>query len=266
MKLIVTPNESKIMELNDFIHSGTPLYEYHMKHIDLVKKYSLLLCKRLDLNVDRRKIRYAALAHDILKERSLNPNGPEVVWNGHEIPQDLNWYVRTNLDILELFQLDDYFNSSCQYHALAAGIFLYKELDISDPEIIYPIMFHSCPIISVYNTLSPKVKNMVDVIMLSDKLSSNYLKINFKKSNVRTDLDQVVFGDTGRELNYSLGLYIARLISQGKNEDEQSSIATEYYYNRLKANNPFIFYNYSIKKLGGAKIWQPRESQVWKMR
>lgn len=257
-------NERMLIELNTFIHKNNPLFEYHMKHINLVKDYALILNKRLNLHLDNRKLRFVCLAHDILKERSLHP-GKHITWRGHEIPQDLNWYVRTNLDILEQFKLDDYFNSSCQYHALAAGIFLYKELKISDPEIIYPIMFHSCQIISVYETLSKRIRDMVDVVMISDKLSSNWLRINFRNSNVRVDLDQVVFGNNGMELNYSLGLYIARLISQGKDDSAESLKATEFYYKRLSEINPFVFENYSIKKLGGVKNWPLRNSQVWKM-
>lgn len=266
MPIVVNSMEKLIIELNEFIHQNNSMYAYHMKHIKLVRNYALQLNRRLDLNLDSRKLTFASLAHDTLKERSLNPDEPDMTWKKCIIPQDLNRYVRTNLDILEKFHMDDYFNSSCQFHALAAAIFLYKELDIKDPEIIYPVMFHSCPVIEVYDILPKKVQNMVDVIMLADKLSSNYLRINFRGSEVRVDLDQVVFGTTGMELNYSLGLYIARLISQGKSEDNISIAATEYFYKRLKENNPFMFENYSLKKLGGSKIWPRRKSQVWRTR
>lgn len=266
MPIVFNSMEKMIIELNEFIHHDNSMYKYHMEHIKLVRNYALLLNRRLDLHIDNKKLAFIALAHDILKERSLNSNGPELIWKKCRIPQDLNRYVRTNLDILEEFHMEDYFSSSCQFHALAAAIFLYKELNIKDPEVIYPIMFHSCPVIEIYETLPKKLQNMVDVIMLSDKLSSNYLRINLRGSGVRVDLDQVVFGTTGMELNYSLGLYIARLISQGKSEDKISTTATEYFYKRLKENNPFMFENYSVKKLGGSKIWPRRKSQAWRMR
>lgn len=258
-------DEKVLMELNEHIHHENKLFEYHMKHIRLVQKYALALNKRLNLNLSNRKLTYIAYAHDMLKERSLDPTKPDIIFKGKTIPQDLNRYVRSNLDMLEPYGLDDYFNSSCQLHAIAAGILLIKEFKIDDPEILYPVMFHSCPIISVYETLPIRTRNMVDVVMLSDKLSSNYLRINFRKSPVRIDLDQVVFGSTGMELNYSLGLYIARLLGQGKCEEEQGKIATEFYYKRLCESNPFIFENYNIKKLGGNKVWPERKSQLWKM-
>lgn len=78
-------------------------------------------------------------------------------------------------------------------------------------------MFHSCPIMSIYSTLNYRTRTMVDIISLSDKLSSNYLRINYKEKNeVSIDLDLAVFGADGKEFNYTLGLLIARLISQGK--------------------------------------------------
>lgn len=266
MNILLNTDEGMLLELNEFIHGKNSLFEYHLKHITLVKKYALTLNNRLGLNISPKKLTYASLAHDLLKERSLHPDKPDFIWKQCTIPQDVNRYVRTNLDVLENFQLDEYFNSSCQFHALAAGIFLYKELNITDPEILYPVMFHSCPIVSVYETLPKKIQHMVDIIMLSDKLSSNYLRINFKGSNVRVDLDQIVFGLDGNELNYSLGLYISRLISQGKSEEEQGIIATEMYYKRLKENNPFMFENYSFKKLGGTRKWPERKSQAFRIR
>ncbi len=263
MKIILNPNERMLIELNTFIHRNNKMFEYHMKHINLVKKYALILNKKLNMHLNNNKLIFCSLAHDILKERSLNPEEKHKDWKNLTIPQDVNRYVRTNLDILEKFGLDDYFNSSCQFHSLAAGIFLYKELDIRDNEILYPVMFHSCPIISIYKTLPSTLQDMIDIIMLSDKLSSNYLKINYKKSKVRVDLDQIVFGNNGRELNYSMGLYVARLLSQGKNNTAESIEATKFYYERL--NNPLITEDCNIKKLGGTRLWQQRKSQVLTM-
>lgn len=255
--------EQMLLDLNTFIHHKNKVFDYHMEHIKLVKKYAILLNRRLNARVDSHKLAYISFAHDLLKERSLNPKKPDKVWRGFTIPQDLIRYVRSNLDVLEEYGMDDYFNSSCQYHALAAGIFLHKEMGITDPEILYPVMFHSCPIIPIYETLSHRLRMMIDITILADKLSSNYLRINMKKSSVKVDLDQIVFGSTGRELNYSLGLYFARVIGQGKSEEEQGLAATEYYYKRLCDTNPFI--SESIKKLGGNTTWPERKSQAWMM-
>lgn len=260
----ISPESNMLLDLNTFIHHDNKMYDYHMRHIKLVRKYAILLNKKLNSHISVCKLTYVAFAHDLFKERSLDPK-LSITWKGHDIPQDTNRYVRSNLDVLEEYGLDDYFNSDVQLHALSAGIFLRKELGITDKEILYPVMFHSCPIISVYETLSPRLRNMVDIVMLSDKLSSNYLRINMREVPVRIDLDQVVFGSNGLEFNYSLGLFIARLISQGKSEEEQSTIATEYYYKRLCDINPVIQKDYSIKKLGGSKIWQKRKSQAWRI-
>lgn len=249
-------DDSKLIKLNEDIQKDSPRFEYQMKHVKLVRRYALILNKRLGYNLNSAKISYAALSHDILKEHGLDVNKES------HYPQDLNRYVRENLDILKYYDLDDYFNTSLQYHALAAGIYLIKELHIEDPEILYPVMFHSCPIIDVYNNLPMRIRTSVDIIMLADKLSSNYLRINLVSKPVRIDLDQAVFGSSGREFNYTLGLFLARLISQGKSEEIESVKATEYYYKRLSEANPLISKIPNIKKLGENKIWEKRKSQA----
>lgn len=256
-----------IMDLNNFITKDSEAHEYHMKHIELVKSYALLINKKLGCPVSNKKLSYIALSHDLFKERSLNPSKDgTITWKGHNIPQDTTAYVRLNLDVLEPYQLDEYFNTDVQYHALSAGLFLIKEFKLSDPEILYPVMFHSCPIIPIYETLSPKIQIMVDIITLSDKLSSNYLKINLIKKEVRIDLDLAVFGKDGNEFNYTLGLLLARLIAQGKSEEEQSKISTNYYYQRLAETNPLIKKDINIKKIGDNKLWPERKSQALKIR
>lgn len=265
MKQLYKSTESKIIaDLNNFIHRKSSSYRYHINHIHIANKYAILINKKLGNILDNRKLEYIALSHDLLKERSLDPT-IKVKWKDYDIPQDINRYVRLNLNILEKFNLDDYFNTDVQLHALAAGIFLNKEFGINDKEILYPVMFHSCPIISVYDTLSSREKMFVDIMMLSDKLSSNYLRINMKESSVRVDLDQIVFGKNGNEFNFTLGLYIARLISQGKSKEEQSVLATDYYFKRLQESNPLIREKYNIKDLGGAKLWPKRKSRPWMM-
>lgn len=256
------PETQMLIDINQFIHKDTKQYEYHMKHLDLVRKYAIIINKKLSLHIDNHKLTYIAYAHDILKERGLNPN-IERSWKNHPIPEDLNRYIRTNLNTLEVFGLEDYFNTDIQQHALAAGIFLYKELEMKDMDILYPVMFHTCPIIPVYKELRPTIRNMVDIILLADKLSSNYLRINMKKSEVKIDLDQLVFGSDGKEFNYSLGLFVARLIGQGNSNERNSIETTEYYLARLRETNPLIGARMdSAKKLGGNKIWPERKSKV----
>lgn len=259
------PESELLLDLNREIQSiNSEKFKYHMDHIQMVRKYLFLLNEKLNLHVKKSKLSYIALAHDLFKERGLDPTR-ELVWNGHKIPQDNNRYVRENLDLLAEYGLDDYFNTDVQYHALAAGIFLRKELGITDIEILYPIFFHSCPVITIYETLSKRIQIMIDMMMLADKLSSNWLRINVNETEVRIDLDKAVFGVSGMEFNYTLGVFLARLISQGKSEEEQSKIATEFYYKRLCEMNPLIAKTYSVKKLGGNQKWEKRNSPASKM-
>ena len=255
-----------LLELNHFIQHKRITFNYHMQHIKLARKYALILNNKLNAGLDPVKLSFVALAHDLFKEHGLNPmKDGKVFWNEHPIPQDLNRYVRMNLDTLEEFGLVDFFNTDVQLHALAAGIFIYKELGIKDPEILYPVFFHSCPIMDVYKTLDPKIQTAVDIMMLADKLSSNYLRINSRRMIVRADLDLAVFGANGKEFNYSLGLYMARLIGQGKSPDKQAIATTYHYFKRLQAINPLVSRYISVKQLGGNRLWPKRTSQVLKM-
>lgn len=266
MAMKLKTHEQLLMEVNEFIHRGKKKDEYHFQHIKLFKQYALLLNNKLGYRLDTRKLSFIAISHDLFKERSLDINKEgSINWNGHYIPQDLNRYVRTNLDILDEFELGDYFNSAMPLHALAAGIWIYKELKIKDPEILYPIMFHSCPIMEIYETLPVKLQYMIDITLLADKLSSNYLKINLLDVPTKIDLDLVVFGNNGNEFNYSLGLYIARIIASDKNEQTESTEANNYYFKRLSDINPLISQQYILKQLGGNQKWPKRKSLVFKM-
>ena len=250
-----------IIGLNKAIHTGSKMFDYHMHHIRLVKEYAQIINHRLGNPYSDERLRFIAYSHDLFKERSLNPKR-NLIWNGITIPQDNNRYVRLNMKTLEEFGLTDYFNTDIQLHGLASGIFLKNKLHIDDPEILYPIFFHSCPIMPVYQTLSPTIQGMVDVIMLSDKLSSNYLCINEKHKSVRLDLDLAVFGKDGNEFNYTMGLFLARVLGQGKSREKESIATTKYYYDRLKEINPFIPKSYQVQRLGGMNKWPERKSKV----
>jgi predicted nucleic-acid-binding Zn-ribbon protein len=236
-----------------------------MNHITLAAKYATLLNDRLGFNLDSRLLEYVAYAHDTLKEDYLKPGVNRDHLGKYEIPDDLNRYVRMNLDILNKFDVDAYFNTDASLHALASGIFLVKCFEIENPEIIYPVIFHSCPIMEVYKQQTEYIRNMVDIILLSDKLSSNYLKIQ-DGIKLRCDLDKIVFGEDGRALNYELGLVIAKLIGMSKVFDKQSKASLDYYCNRLKQINPLMARkDLTIKSLGGLRIWEKRNSPVWRI-
>lgn len=250
-----------IMGLNKAIHGDSSTFQYHLHHIQLVKLYAQTINHRLGNPYSDELLRFIACAHDLFKERGFD-KGRSVMWNGTLVPQDNNRYVRLNINTLEEYGLGDYFNSSAQLHGLASGIFLRQNCNVTEHEILYPIFFHSCPIMEVYNTLDPTIQGMVDVIMLSDKLSSNYLFINERHKKVRIDLDAAVFGLSGHEFNFTLGLFLARLIGRGKSQEKESVEATKYYYERLREINPFVPKTFQIEKLGGIKIWPERSSQV----
>lgn len=256
-----------LMQLNEFIHGKEPRGEYHMLHIAYVAEYANILSSYLGCYLGREDpgvMDLIAYSHDILKDKSLSPLKKDVIWEGHEIPQNLNRYVRQNLDVLEKFDLDDYFNTDIQLHPLSAGIFLYKEFGIDDPEILYPVFFHSCPIMDVYEHLDTDIQKSVDIILLADKLSSNYLRINMLKTRVKVDLDAIVFGEDGLAFNYDTGLFVARLIAQGAHPDHQSLRTTQYYQSRAKRTNPFIRDYDNFRSLGGKEIWPERKSMVLK--
>ena len=238
-----------LIELNTLIHSHTRRCERHLRHIKLAAEYASKIADRLSMPINRYKLKYAALAHDLLKEKEFTKETNQMNKNGVEIPQDLNWYVRTNINVLEEYGLDYYFNTDVQLHALASGIYLHKEIKITDPEIIYPVFFHSCPIIPVYETLNPCIQLIIDIIMLSDKLSSNKINRDCNKSSF--NLEFAVFGKHGNEFNYSLGLLLARLIGQGKSTEKQSIMSTTFYYKQLLKIHPYI----SEKTLEEIKIW-----------
>jgi len=135
--------QETLLELNEFIHGNNFKYEYHMNHIQLVREYAYVLNEKLGKPCDDEKLALAALAHDLFKDRALNPLAGEKKWNEIIIPQNNNFYVRKNLDILDTFNIGDYFNTDIQLHPLAAGIFLNKELELDDIEVLYPIFFHN---------------------------------------------------------------------------------------------------------------------------
>ena len=238
-----------LLELNKLIHSHTRRCERHLHHIELTAMYASRIADKLSVPLDRYKLKYAALAHDLLKEKEFTKETNQIDKNGIEIPQDLNWYVRTNLPVLEEYGLDYYFNTDIQLHALASGIYLHKQIGITDREILYPVFFHSCPIIPIYETLNPYIQRVIDIIMLSDKLSSNEINRGSRKSSI--NLEFAVFGEYGDEFNYTLGLLLARLIAQGKSTEKQCLASTEFYYRRLLKSHPYI----SERSLEEMKAW-----------
>lgn len=246
---------SMILQMAEFCYRDEKTFEYHMEHLKLTADYALLLNDKLGHPVNDLDLIFISYAHDLLKEKGLTYPSP-ISWYGHHIPNDLTTYVRMNLKSLEAFSLDDYFNTSVGYHAIGSAIFMIKEFNITDPIDVYPIAFHSCPIIPLYKTLDPNVQRTIDIIVLADKLSSNWLRINMQEVRVKVDLDLLVFGEDHNEFNYTTGLFIARMIGHGNSNEKFSRESLLYYYNRASKSNPFLGKNYSK---GDNKIWPKRE-------
>ena len=257
-----------IYNLTKFIHEPIREKTYYFEHIKLMQWYARQLCRAQSFHdfIDKTKLDFIANAHDLFKEKYIKDQEiPDFRFEGILIPKYLNRYVRMNLKVLEPYGLDDYFNSDIGLHPLAITIFLIKELGVTDEELIYPIAFHSCPILPIYEKLDLNIKDMVDIIMLADKLSSNQINIHLKDKPVYVDLDRMVFGDNDNEVNYTLGLYVARLIGHATSNEEQSTQITEYYYHRLKELNPLIGKENNINNLGGLKIWPKRRFRLSQM-
>lgn len=230
---------------------------YFNSHSETLNSYATIIDKKLEINFDSEKYELISIIHDLFKS-----DNDLIKYLGID---NIIYYVRNNMKTLEEWGLDDYFNSDIQWHPLASMIFLINHYKLKDPEIIWPIVFHSCPIIPIYETLDNKIQNLIDIIILSDKLSSNYIKINTKEKRVYFDLDQIIFGNNGKEFNFSLGLYLARLIAQGKSTNKYSLEATKYYHQRLIDINPTISNTFTLKNLNRIKLWPKRNSQVLKM-
>lgn len=211
---------------------------YRIEHLELTAKYALDLADHFPQlgQAERFELTYAAMAHDLLKVKAYDPKSSKIHVATHELELDLNRYVRLNLDYLKPFGLDVYFNTDVQLHALASGMFVNLELKIDDPRILYPIFFHSCPILPVYERLDDRTKLMVDIIVLADKLSSGQLK----PGRVTIDLHRAIFGAGGCEFNFTAGVYLARLISQGESTEKYSRLMTEYYHRRWVDQNPVV--------------------------
>ena len=244
-----------LYSLNQFIYRDPATAAYHQNHIDLTERYAQLLNQKLGNPVDAESLRIIAEGHDLLKEKGLTYENP-ISWYGHHIPNDLTKYVRMNLDVLDRFDLGDYFNTDVGYHAMAAVIFLVKELHVERPEILYPIAFHSCPILPLYKTLPTDIQTRIDITVLADKLSSNWLRIHQLEFRVKVDLDLLVFGKDRCEFNYTTGLFVARMIGHGSSHEKYGRESMLYYYERAKEQNPFLSKNFSK---GDNKIWPKRD-------
>ena len=59
--------DDMLIELNKFIHSKNKMFNYHMKHIMLVRKYALVINNKLKSNISNRKLSFISLSHDLFR-------------------------------------------------------------------------------------------------------------------------------------------------------------------------------------------------------
>jgi hypothetical protein len=249
-----------LIDLDEANQKDSLPFGYHRHHIDLVCEYALIINERLNAKLDKVKLASIAYAHDLFKEVGLDID-KEKIFNGKIIPQDIKKYISENKDVLDEYGMKDYVENYTD-HAVASAIYLIEEYNIKDKDIIYGILFHSCPIIPIYERLDEETKMYVDIITLSDKLSSNYIQLN-SHMKVRCNLEEIVFGKNGNEFNYTLGLFLARMISKGKDKDPINEESLEYYRNRLKSLFPF-FPDMKLKDIGEKRKWEKSKSKVLK--
>lgn len=252
-------NVDVLKDMDAFISKENIWREYHKKHIHLVYEYAKVLNERLGNKLDNNKLQLSAYAHDILKESSLviSKDGT-VFYEDINIPQDLRKYIKDNKEITDSFGLPENINNEAMFHGIAISILMKKEFGIDDMNILYPIIFHSCIIVDIYEKLSEETQLYIDAIRLADKLSSNYLKLNAGKK-VRCFIEDMVFGPNN-DFNFTIGVYIARLIG-GTSDNELDKKAIKFEYDRVRKIYPFIDIK-KKKELGEKKLWEKRNSKV----
>ena len=100
---------------------------------------------------------------------------------------------------------------------------------------------------------------MIDLTVVADKCSSNYLKIQqYVPCNFR--MEDILFGMDGKEFNFSAALFAARLIGSENYSDEFNKDINIFYLHRLNRINPFIMDKVHIKDYGRKKIWERKPS------
>lgn len=233
------------------------LQRYHFDHCEKLMKYGNDIMDRLGIFKYRNELEIVAYAHDLFKRYSLREN--DVEWKGKIIPQNIPKYIDENRFVLDKFGLNMIRSDNFSNHPIAAGIFLYKEFGITDPNIIYPVFFHSCPVISVYEKLDKELRDLIDIIILADKMSANILcRTIGKKWHSKVDMELVLYGETHREFNFTNALLVAKILGQAGSKQELFVEATNYYYKRACRINPALDKNSIL--LGGEKPWKSKKS------
>jgi len=217
-------------------------FGYHMWHCFVMEKYMNIIADKYDkFKFDKELFPLIAWSHDLLKDRESK----------------FSTFYQKNTSNRKRFFLSDSMYNSLSTHAYRSAEFLSNyPFNVIDGKILYSVLFHSIPIIEIMEKiLSADTREYVNITMLCDKLSSNYWRIT---NGIETwcDLDKIVFGDNGDELNYNKGLYYTRLLD-GMKYKNKYSIQAEEYYRKLYDTDINI-------KLEEKKIWEKRKNLLFK--
>jgi len=234
---------------------------YRIRHARLTVDYTERLMRSFHILVvdDRRKLSIAARFHDLLKaDATLGSGSSQLVFAKMAelgFPTDLKEYIYTNSEYFPTLGVQG-FTENIAEHALALVLHMLVHYDILDREILYPILFHSCPILPTYSKLNQRRQTMIDIITLADKLSSNALRLLGDADGKKApfNLHLAVFGVDDCEFNFTEGLFLARLLSQGKSQDPYSLVMTQYYFQRLKERSPLWAKTNNIPNLKDLRI------------
>ena len=218
-------------------------FNYHMKHCFVMEKYMNIIADKYDkFKFDKKLFSIITWSHDLLKDRE----------------HKFSTFYQKNTSNRKRFFLSDKMYDSVSTHAYRSAEFLSNyPFNVIDGKILFPILFHSVPIIDIMvKCLSQDTREYINITILADKLSSNYWRIY---NNIETpcDLALEVFGNNFDKFDYFKGIYIARLLDDYKYKNIYSTEATEYY-RKLYDENQYI-------KLGEKKIWEKRKNPLFKM-
>lgn len=220
-------NMFKAIKLNKKIHKNSAKYKYHMNHIIRAATYGAEINAKLDFPVERNKLNFALLMHDILKG-SVSAE----YMDDNDKKSD---YIKDNYNILNKLNLYQYWKKMSK-HAVAGGIFVYNLLKESNnldgnEDIVRAIMFHSYPIVAVYKNLNKSNRIMIDIVVLADKLSSNWIKINDpSEESPKYYLEEELYGKDKKQIKFDYALVKAREIGMGDPEKAKKQNKKAYLF------------------------------------
>jgi len=195
-----------------------------------------VVSEKIDYKFDKKLFPIIAWSHDLLKDRE----------------NSFSKFYQENKNNIKRFHLTNEMRKALSEHAYRSAEFLSNyPFNITDGKILYSILFHSSPIIEIMNNvLSKDTKEYVNLTILCDKLSSNYLRI-INNEETYFNLVNTLFGENLDEFNYDDGLYLISTFNNIYN-NKYSKEVVEYYKSKSKL---------SITRIEELKLW-PRNEKL----